>query len=335
MNYCIQLLPHANIRYRKALESLGVAELQSLLQAAGIQADVTCINLGGTSFLTFACEELTQDQLQRLAHHSAALLLCERHGEYLLPLEVKEPAYLTSDLSEVLKYKGKTSATFTHMMLNCAHAASRFYGEKVLTVLDPLCGKGTTCFCALERGWHAEGADVDAAALREADIYMAKHLQLHRLKHRREQRSLTVKSCGVPVTQYVLSDTREHYAQEDTRSLTLCLSDTCQVDALFRKAPPHLIVADLPYGVQHAPVAGQRPEPFDRLLRRALPAWYRVLQPGGAMALSFNTLTLPRSRVVQLTAEAGFIPLTEPPYDGFSHFVEQAVTRDVVIACKA
>ena len=335
MNYLIQLVPHANIRYRESIAALGAAELRCMLQSAGIDAEVSDCTLGGASFLSFVCGALDEGALRLLRGHSAALLLFERQGELLRPLEVTPPAYLTGDLPEVLKYKGKTSTAFTRLMLNCARAASGFAAAPgPLTVLDPMCGKATTCFCALERGWNAIGADVDAPALREADAYMAKHLQLHRLKHRREALSLTVRGQGVPVTRYVLSDTREHYAQGDTRFLHLCLSDAARADALCRKTPPHLIVADLPYGVQHAPVAGQRPEPFEQLLRRALPAWYRALLPGGALALSFNTLTLPRDRLLALVAEAGFVPLTGSPWEGFRHFVEQAVLRDLVIALR-
>lgn len=335
MNYCLQLLPHANIRYREALVNLGQAELHCLLYAIGVDAVVRSCTIGGASFLTFDSNELPDSALRVLRRHSAALLLCQRQGEFLRPLEVATTAYLTDDLPEVLKYKGKTSTTFTRMMLNCAQAASCFRLEQTpLTVLDPLCGKATTCFCALERGWNAVGCDVDAAALEEADRYMAKHLQLHRLKHRRQQLSQTVKGRGVPCTLYTLADTHEHFAQGDTRSLQLCLADTAQVDVFCRKAPAHLLVADLPYGVQHAPVHGRQTESFPQLLRRALSAWYRSLHSGGAMALSFNVLTLPRATLLHLLAEAGFTPLTEPPYQSFEHFVEQAVTRDMVIAVK-
>jgi hypothetical protein len=31
---------------------------------------------------------------------------------------------------------------------------------------------------------------------------------------------------------------------------------------------------------------------------------------------------------------AGFTPLTQPPFVGFAHWVEQAVNRDMVIAVK-
>ena len=51
-----------------------------------------------------------------------------------------------------------------------------------------------------------------------------------------------------------------------------------------------------------------------------------------AAAISFNTLTLRKDTLLTLLQNAGFTPLTEPPYDDFSHFVEQAVHRDFIVA---
>ena len=65
---------------------------------------------------------------------------------------------------------------------------------------------------------------------------------------------------------------------------------------------------------------------------RSNPAARRALKPGGAAAISFNTLTLRKDTLLTLLQNAGFTPLTEPPYDDFSHFVEQAVHRDFIVA---
>lgn len=67
-------------------------------------------------------------------------------------------------------------------------------------------------------------------------------------------------------------------------------------------------------------------------MARLLPAWRQALRPGAAMALSFNTLTLSRQKLLSLVQDASFEPLTEAPCDTFLHFVEQAVMRDVIIA---
>lgn len=334
MEYCFQLLPHANLHYREALISLGQAELRCMLLALRQNAPPSVETLGGQPFLCLSLSEsLGEKALRLVRQHSALLLLCKREHGALLPLDVPEGRYLPSDLPEVLKYKGKTSATFTRMLLNLALCASDFADEtRPLTLLDPLCGKVTAGFCALERGWNAVCVDQDAAALAEADRYFARYLQMRRVKHQRQTQSATVKGRGVPQVVYTLSDTREHYAQNDVRSLRLIEADTALCGALGRIAKADLIVADLPYGIQHAPVDGRRAEPFAALLSRALPAWRAALDKGGAMALSFNTLTLPRQTVISLLKDAGLEPLMDEPWSNFRHFVEQAVIRDVVVA---
>jgi len=333
MVYLFQLTPHANIRYREAQVKLGQAELACLLQNLGISVDVTPITVGGVSFLRFETEELDDKQLSALSMHSAALMICEQQGGLLRPIEKVSHDYLTEDLAEVLKYKGKTSAVFTHMMINCAWAASDFFGtNEVLTVLDPMCGRGTTCFVALQQGMNAVGVDIDNRDLKECADYFERYLQYHRMKHKLDQSSRTVRKHAVPAAVYTIADTREHFKEGDTRTLSLFLGDTGLTGELCRKSPAHLLVADLPYGVQHAPQDGKRTESFLQVMKRALPQWKDAVRKGGAVALSFNTLTLKKADLIKLLSEAGFTPLTEAPYDDFEHFVEQAVHRDFVVA---
>lgn len=333
MVFLFQLSPHANIRYREAQLKLGQAELSCLLQALGLPAAVTSCTVGGVPFLRFEADALSAAHLSAISMHSAALMLCQQEGELLRPLDRVSHDYLPADLAEVLKYKGKTSAVFTRMMLNCALAASDFFGAGTpLTVLDPMCGRGTTCFVALQQGMNAIGVDVDNRDLKECADYFERYLQYHRMKHKLDQNSRTVRQRAVPAAIYTIADTKDNFRAGDTRSLSLYLGDTALTGELCKKAPAHLLVADLPYGVQHAPYGGGRAEPFQHVLRRALPQWHAALRKGGAAALSFNTMTLKKAELIQLLTEAGFTPLTEPPYNDFEHYVEQAVNRDFVVA---
>ncbi len=334
MVFLFQLTPHANIRYREAQVKLGQAELACLLKSLGLSCEITPCTVGGVTFLRFEADALTDAQLSALSMHSAALMICEQRDDGLLrPLEKVDHDYLTADLPEVLKYKGKTSAVFTHMMINCALSASDFFGEKEpLTVLDPMCGKGTTCFVALQHGMNAVGVDIDNRDLKECADYFERYMQYHRMKHKLDQSSRTVRKHAVPAAVYTIADTKEHFKEGDTRTLSLFLGDTGLTGELCRKAPAHLLVADLPYGVQHAPQDGKRTESFMQVMKRALPQWKDAVRKGGALALSFNTLTLKKADLIQLLTDAGFTPITDAPYDDFQHFVEQAVTRDFVVA---
>ena len=137
----------------------------------------------------------------------------------------------------------------------------------------------------------------------------------------------------MPVTSFAFSDSREHFQAGDQRHLSLAAADTALSPVLFRRRPVHLIVADLPYGIQHAPRDGGKPESLRGFLDRVLPVWKSLMAPGAALALSFNTLTLPSSAVREALGRAGLRPLETDPYLTLKHEVEQAVVRDVVFAC--
>ncbi|NLI20516.1 MAG: hypothetical protein GX418_03125 [Clostridiales bacterium] len=334
MQFALLVKSHANARYAQSLLKLAARESECLLSALGIRARVTVETIAGTPFLMLETEALGEEAWAHLSRHSAVSLAAVRNGEWLRPLTLRPPAYLEPDLAQVLKYKGKTNADFTSMMLNCARSASAFaLSREPLSVLDPLCGKGTTLFCALQQGDCAVGIETDEKAVREADVYVQRYLQYHRYKHRREEKSLTLRKGGAAKeVRFTLSDTPEHYKNGDTVSLRLIRGDTALADEIVGSGGVHLIVGDLPYGVQHAPKENRTVDSLEGLLRRALPAYRRALLPGGALALAFNTYTLPRENLVAAMKQSGLIPLTEPPFDDFSHWVEQAVNRDLVIA---
>ena len=222
------------------------------------------------------------------------------------------------------------------LLLHCARAASGFaQSDAPLTVLDPMCGKGTTLFCALEEGDHAVGMDVDAKALLEADQLLGRSLKMNRLKHKREESSLTVPK-GKPVRSvgYRLSTSIEGWKNGDERTFRLLNGDLGVLPAVMARESCHLAVADLPYGVQHAPSEGRKVMSLANFASKVCESCFAVLKHGGAIALSFNTYTLARDSVLQAMEGAGFIPQNEAPYNGFAHWVEQAVDRDAVLAVK-
>jgi len=334
MVYSFALTKHANIRYRESLHRLAGCELEAMLRRLGRTCEARAENLGGAVFLTFSCAPLTEAELLYLAGHSTLALMTERREDGLLrPLESPETGYLPEDLPEILKYKGKTSVSFTRLMINIALSLTDFEPGGA-TVLDPLCGKGTTLFCALQAGMNAVGMDADKKALKEAADFFRRYLQYHGLKHRMNEKAETLGKQSIPVTEFLTADTKEHYDQGDTRTLRLACGDTSLIPALTRKRRPHLVIADLPYGIQHAPTAGARPEPFRNLIRRAFPVWQSAMVPGGAAAFSFNTLTLTRADVVSAAEAAGLRVIQDEIFQHLRHEVEQAVVRDVVFAVK-
>ena len=304
-----------------------------MLFSLHITCDIREEMMGGSLFLTFECRELSDFEIRYLSGHSSVVFMAEKKDGFLRPLPVSRHDYLPEDLPEVLKYKGKTSATFTRMMINTAAALSPFcHTDSPLVFLDPVCGKGTGCFCALLAGMNAVGIDQDSKAVREAADYFSRYLKFHRLKHERIQCSLTSARHAVPVTEFVFADTKEHYRSGNTLTLKLACADTTESAALFRREKAHIIAADLPYGIQHTPWSGSSPDSLIHFLTRVLPVWKESLVPGGVIALSFNTLTLPSRTVAEAVRLAGFIQPVHPVFSDLSHEVEQAVVRDVIFA---
>ena len=75
-------------------------------------------------------------------------------------------------------------------------------------------------------------------------------------------------------------------------------------------------------------------QPAD-LLSDAVPAWARLLRPGGAIGIAWNTFVAPRERCrPSILAGAGLVLVESGPYGQFRHRVDQAIMRDIVIARK-
>ena len=337
MVYSFELIHHSNIRYREAAGRLGRCELLCLLKALHVPVeDVVLRPFGRAWFLVFECRELNKDELKELSRHSSVGLMAEQKDGWLRPLDVPPADCLPEDLPEILKYKGKTAVPFTKFMINTAVSLTPFSrSSDILTLLDPLCGKGTSLFCSLQAGMNAVGLDQDKRAVHEADAYFSRYLKTLRYKHTRTNVSETWKNHPLPVTDYVFSAMKDQSRAKDSLRLRLACGDTGFSPALTRRAPAHVIVTDLPYGIQHAPrETDRKPESFQSLLRRVLPVWIQCLKPGGAVALSFNELTLPVGEVLSCLQDAGFHPVRDSLFSDLRHEVEQAVSRNVVFATK-
>ena len=338
MRYAMLLKPHPNVRYRQSLQKLALIELECILDAWHVTCDRPRMEyLANEPFLVFEAQELNEAAWAAISRHSAICLAAQlRDDGALQPVARACSGWLPEDLPHVLKYKGKTNADFTYLMLHCARAASAFAHEPgPLRILDPMCGKGTTLMCALCENCDAVGVDTDAKAIREAESYLERSLKLHRIKHRRASGALTLPDGkSARWSEYALAPDAQ-IMRTSPLSVRMIHGDAGGLDALIRPQSCHLAVCDLPYGVQHAPRENGAMSSLARLVERVLPGCVRALKPGGAVAFAFNLNTLRRAEVATHMESAGLEVMSQPPYDDFSHWVEQAVERDVVIARKA
>lgn len=325
MIYAYQLRAHPNARYQESLLTLSTVELQSMLLTCGVQTIPYCRTLGGAPFLCFACEALTPAQSMWLQQHSCLYMAAVLEDDALLrPLDIDRARYLPANMPDILKYKGKTNPAFTHLLINLALAAGGHWQTRAPLLLDPLCGRGTTLFCALTRGMDVIGIEANARDIREGMTYAQKWLQLNRVKYEVISAGMTLPGGGnAPLRGLRVKGERE---------LLFINADSGKAGALPGKRRAHALIADLPYGVQHAPTQNGRVGTLTALLEQSLRAWRQALLPGAAAAIAFNTHTLARKTLCVLAEDAGFSPLNCAPYDGASHWVEQAVNRDVLVA---
>ena len=337
MHYRVLLWPHANARYQNETLKLAAAELEMMLAQLAPGAEIAADERLGMPALDLHVDAaLDAAAIEALRRHSLLYGLFEDQGGLLLPVAGRGEAAVGRDLPAILKYKGKTNELFLQMLVNVALYAGAFWRQNgPLAMLDPMCGRATGLFVAANYGWDTVGADVDRGDLKEAEQFFRRYLEYHRCKHTVTRLSRTLKQGGSA------AECRFEYAanaRDPRRSLSLlCLDATRSAGALGRNAF-HVIACDLPYGVRHdarlSGGSGAKGNWLEALLERALPEWRAALKPGGAMALSFNAQNLKLERLRDLMARAGLEVLAGGVYDGLTHWVEQAITRDIAICRK-
>ena len=330
-SYALLILPAANRVYAQASVDLAAGELEVFNHAVlgGRVRDVAPTRIGGVPYVGFSAEELRARDVALLANLSSLYALFEVRGELLRPLELRSLDRFDDDLVTIQRYPGKTNERFTRLLLNVTILASAFRDELLerrFSVLDPLCGRGTTLNQALLCGFDAAGIDVDAHDFDAYAQFIRTWLKDKRLKHRADlstvRRDRRVIGRRLDVT------------LADGIRLTAVNADTNRAREFFRPRSFDVLVADLPYGVQHGSRSGaaRLSRSPAELLAGALPVWTELLRPGGAIGLAWNTNVAGREELSGVLAAGGLEVMDADPYTRFRHRVDQAIVRDVLIA---
>jgi tRNA G10 N-methylase Trm11 len=198
--------------------------------------------------------------------------------------------------------------------------------DRRLVVLDPLCGRGTTLNQALMYGYDAIGIDSDGKDHEAYSAFLRTWLKRKRIRHRadthpvRRERKVVARQLEVTIGEQRLSAFH---------------ADTLIARQLLRANCCDVIVADTPYGVAHGSrTAGALSRKPLELLTTALPGWVELLRTGGALGISWNTHVASRSAAAEVLEKAGLQVLDTPAYRDFEHWVDQAITRDILVARK-
>ncbi|NMO52493.1 SAM-dependent methyltransferase [Actinoplanes sp. TBRC 11911] len=335
--YALLLAPSANRVYADQAARLSLAELAAFQPVLSADiSDISEMSLGAVTYLGFS-GSLTERDIAYLSNLSAAYALFEMAGELLRPVELRPLARYDSDLITIPKYAGKTNEQFTKLLLNLTLLASASAGRMLdghVTVLDPICGRGTTLNQALMYGYDAVGVEIDGKDVEAYKSFLQTWLKRKRLKHtadlvpvrrqgRRAARRLEV----------TLAASKDDHKAGAVQKVTVLQADTTQLDGLLRGGVADVLVADLPYGVAHGSHdehGGLSRSPLD-LLERAMPEWLPLVRPGGALGLSWNVKVARRELAEDILLANG---LEIIPYEPLAHRVDQGIERDVLVARK-
>ena len=305
-------------------------------------------NLGGVPYLLFDYSDSLTDEIINLSRLSFMYAIFKLEETNLLPIH-KNPAYfIGDDLSGILKYSGKTNELFTRLMLNLA--VKHVSQPHPLNILDPLAGKGTTLFEALMQNHNAYGIEIEAKTAQESYIYFKKYLETARYKHTTHTEKTSFQSENdkekqkITAIRYQIdsSPSKEAEKQGNTRHFEIIAGDTRYTSNYFKKNFFHVIIADLPYGVQHGSKEKdikknvKKPQSITRnalgLVSESLPSWIKTLKPDGIIVLSWNLFLISRSQMVELLSKHGLTVLENIHEYDFSHRVDQAIDRALIIA---
>ena len=128
-----------------------------------------------------------------------------------------------------------------------------------LTVLDPLCGRGTTLNQALMYGYDGVGVEIDGKDVEAYGTFLRTWLERKRFKHRASfgpgRRS------GTQLGRRFVAEfaaTKQAFAADQVQRVDVVHADTLRAADFFRRASFDVLVTDAPYGVQHASRSGSR-----------------------------------------------------------------------------
>jgi len=339
--YAILCNPGHNRVYFDESAKLSAAEFAIASQNLGC-GTAEPLTLAGTQYFAFESENpLGERELAAVSGLSFVYAIFELVGEepLLRPVLLPGCGLIDPKISSMLKYTGKTNEIFTRMMINVALHSSVFSNSEKIRLIDPIAGKGTTLFEGLIRGFDVCGIEIGSKVAGETYHFFKKFLETEKLKHNSSTERFSGANKSFTSTRYSFEFARSREElKSNPQNFELIAGDSRYADKFYTKARFHLIIGDLPYGVQHSNVTGENQSSKTRnpaeLLSVCLPAWKNTLLRGGAICLSWNNFLLSRPAMSDILSSNGFCVYDSESYLQFEHRVDQAIRRDIIVATK-
>ena len=335
-SYAILIHPGHNRVYYDNAMNLMLEEIKAVMLNTDCPIDgVEPTMIAKIPYVTFQVEgDLSHEATMMLGRLSAFFALyAVEAGDMLRPILCDAKYKFPESINTILKYIGKTNEQFTHLMINLATAACKT-GTERKRLLDPLAGKGTTLFEATRFGYDTVGVETNEKWIKEGENYMVRYLKTGRYKHKVQTESKSEGKRKIAKMAHItFANDKEAYQAGNTQLMSMIHADTRMVQKIVRKRSCDMIVADLPYGIQHASKGqgGMKSKSATALVKEALPSWLSALRKGGSMVLSFNTHTTKRVELAAVCRSHGMEVLEDAPFVGYEHAVDQAIKRDILV----
>jgi len=333
MHILLRITPQHSTQYATMAGKLAAPELLASPLGPAIE-QVVPLKLAGQDYLQVSLPEMPPREimpvLSRLGATSEAYEVFDQIGDVagplLRPLEPQLQPFVPLAMAEARRYKGKTNEVFTRVLLNLAVFAGAYAGQYAgrLRILDPLAGGGTTLFLALAHGYDAFGIELARQDVETTAVFVRQYLSGEHIPYKEvDERG---RKAGRRY-QFTIG------TKDTTHFLALAHGDAGQAALHLQEVPggPHVhaVVADLPYGIQHFGEVSD-------LLQRTLPAWERLLPPGGTLALAWNATRIERVSMIELIERATHLTVrNDAPYTLLAHPVDRVIKRrDVIVGVK-
>lgn len=321
-----QIAPQRSTQYSELASALAPYEIRLSAIGTILKDEIIPIKLGQQAYLKFELDNPLDDpMLQTFGHFAMSSAyfqyfdsIGDIDGPLLKPIEIASNPVFPESLIATRRYRGKTNELFTQFMCNIARYSSDFVDTpwNKITLLDPLCGGGTTLFVGLVLGADVVGVEKNQKVVDGTIGFIKQYMKEGRIAAQfREDR---LKNVGK----------RWFITLNKSSRCVVGRGDTVEVKQFVNGLKcPQLIVTDLPYGIQHH---GE----WQSLLLSALPAWSEVLVEGGAMAFSWDATRFPREEMIALVHElSDFTVFNDAPYNQLAHQVDRVIKkRDVIVA---